>query len=692
MTDPYFIFYQTAMIASLLASMSVIILTWRQRQAPGTNSMIALSTSTFIWTLGFLLETNSDTLETQLLFNNVGYIGSMFVPVAWFIFSLHYSRGNRIITGKKIIPFCIFPLATIVLIWTNDWHHFMWSDEHLIISEPFIVTAKTYRTFFWVALAHNYILIISGIIILLYRLLTGTPLYKGQAISLMVAVSVPLIWNAIYVFNLLPLPRKDLTPVAFAISGIAIAFGLMRYQLFTAVPFARKFLIQQLGEGVLAIDMHNIVLEVNNTALSIFGLDNAIVGKNVYDFPQFSPVLEKLHQIDPEYIELLLNVSSEVRVYELKNTPIIDKRNQQVGWLIILRDITERKRRELEYKTVIQTTVDGFWTADMEGRFLDVNDAYCQMVGYSRLELLDMGISDIEAIEKPDEIRNRTTKVKEIGYDRFETKHRCKDGRVIDIEVSANYIDAGSGKMFVFLRDVTQRNKMQEQLLAQDRLASIGELTAGIAHELNNPLSIIKGYSELILQSSAGPEIRSDLSIIGGEVDRAAKIVDNLLTFAREHPDEKHSLDVNEIIEKTLELRRYQQAQNNIVLVTHLSPHLQRVMGNEFQLQQVFINIIINAEHFMIESRGKGTLTISTEISSNSVYVYFEDDGPGITQENIKRLFDPFFTTKEIGKGTGLGLSICHGIVTEHGGRIWAESTPGKGATFIIELPSYQKV
>ena len=691
MTDPYFIFYQTAMIASLLASMSVIILTWRRRYAPGTNSMIALATSTFIWTLGFLLETNSETLDRQLFFNNIGYIGSMFVPVSWFIFSLHYTRGNRIITGRKIIPFCIFPLVTIALVWSNDWHHLMWSNEHLTISGPFTVTAKTYGTFFWVALAHNYILIISGTIILLYRLLTGTPLYKGQAISLMVAVSIPLVWNAIYVFNLVPLPRKDLTPVAFAISGIAIAFGLMRYQLFTAVPFARKFLIQQLGEGVLAIDMNNLVLEVNNTALSIFGLDNTIIGKNVYSFPELSPILEKLYQKDSENIELSLNVSDELRIYELKNVPISDERNQQVGWLIIVRDITERKQRELEYMTMIQTTVDGFWVADMEGCFLDVNNAYCQMVGYSRSELLNMRISDIEAIEKPAEIIKRIAKIKEIGHDRFETKHRCKDGRTIDVEVSANYIGTGIERMFVFVRDVTQRNKLQEQLLVQDRLASIGKFTAGIAHELNNPLSIIKAYSELLLNGDASPEIKSDLNIIDGEVDRAAKIVGNLLTFARKYPDEKIPLDINETIENTLELRRYYQEKNNIISITHLSPDLRRVMGNEIQLQQVFINIIINAEYFMIESHGKGTLKISTEMSGDSIYVYFEDDGPGITQENIRRLFDPFFTTKEIGKGTGLGLSICHGIVTEHGGRIWAESTPGKGATFIIELPSYQK-
>ena len=144
LNEPYFIFYQSAMILSLLASLFVIVLAWRYRKAPGAPAMLALSTATFVWTLGFFIEANSDTLERQLFFNNVGYIGSMSVPVAWFTFAMHYIGGNRLITGWRILPFCIIPVVTIVLIWSNPLHHLMWYDEHLITSGPFTVTAKTY--------------------------------------------------------------------------------------------------------------------------------------------------------------------------------------------------------------------------------------------------------------------------------------------------------------------------------------------------------------------------------------------------------------------------------------------------------------------------------------------------------------------------------------------------------------------
>jgi len=136
-----------------------------------------------------------------------------------------------------------------------------------------------------------------------------------------------------------------------------------------------------------------------------------------------------------------------------------------------------------------------------------------------------------------------------------------------------------------------------------------------------------------------------------------------------------------------VELRAYEQKVSNIQVDTQLAPDLPEVMADYFQLQQVFLNIIINAEHFMIEAHNRGTMTIITGRVDNTIKAVFSDDGPGIAKENLGHLFDPFFTTKEVGKGTGLGLSICHGIVAEHGGRIYAESELGKGATFVVILP-----
>jgi PAS domain S-box-containing protein len=574
--EAYYYFYQSMMILSLLASLFVMVLTFQHRKANGAKAMIALAAATFVWTLGFLLEANSSTLEQQLFFNNVGYIGSMSVPVAWFIFALHYTRDNLVVTGWRILPLCIVPLVIVALVWSNDLHHLMWFNEHLSTSGSFTITVKNYGPFFWIGLVYNYALIVTGAVILIRRLFVGAPLYTRQAVSLIVAVSLPLIWNFIYVFDLTPLPRKDLTPVMFAISGIAITLGLMRFQLFRIVPFARRFLVQQLRDGILIFDTSNRLLEANPAALKITGLEKNKIGKEIEYLQSLSPVLKRLSSIESGSVELPLTISGEEHIYELETMPMHDNHNQLVGWMVILHEITERK-------------------------------------------------------------------------------------------------------------------KMQEQLITQDRLASIGELTSGVAHELNNPLSIISGYSELLLKRELPADIKSDVDVIISEVERAAKIVDNLLTFARQQPEEKLHIDINGIIENILEIRAYEQKVNNIRTVTNYASDLPNILGNAFQLRQVFVNIIINAEYFMIEKHGKGTLTISTERAGDFVRVSIKDDGPGIIQENMGRLFNPFFTTKEVGKGTGLGLSICHGIIVEHGGKIWAESTQGKGAIFISELPVHEK-
>ncbi|MFC1956708.1 sensor histidine kinase [Chloroflexota bacterium] len=228
---------------------------------------------------------------------------------------------------------------------------------------------------------------------------------------------------------------------------------------------------------------------------------------------------------------------------------------------------------------------------------------------------------------------------------------------------------------------------MEQHLIITDRLASVGELASGIAHELNNPLTSVIGFSQLLLDKDIPGDIKEDVRIISSEAQRAAGVVKNLLTFARKHAQVKELVNISDIIKKVLELRAYEQRVNNIRAKTQFAADLSEVMADYSQMQQVFLNIVINAEHFMFEAHNKGTLTITTEKEDNVVRASFTDDGPGIPKEDLGHLFDPFFTTKEVGKGTGLGLSICHGIITEHGGQIYAVSEPGEGATFIVELP-----
>jgi len=226
-----------------------------------------------------------------------------------------------------------------------------------------------------------------------------------------------------------------------------------------------------------------------------------------------------------------------------------------------------------------------------------------------------------------------------------------------------------------------------EQMLIADRLASIGELASGIAHELNNPLTSVIGFAQLLLGREFPDDVREDIKAIYSEARRAADVMKNLLIFARKHSPQRQLVNINTVIENVLAMRAYEYKVENIQLASRMAADMPLVMADYFQLQQVFLNIVINAEHFMIAAHHRGTLTVSTEFSSDTIRASFTDDGPGIAEGDLEHLFDPFFTTKGVGEGTGLGLSICYGIVAAHGGRIYADSQPGRGATFTVELP-----
>jgi len=251
----------------------------------------------------------------------------------------------------------------------------------------------------------------------------------------------------------------------------------------------------------------------------------------------------------------------------------------------------------------------------------------------------------------------------------------------------ANILRMGEDEVLFVLDDVTEERAKQEQLHLTDRLASIGEMAAGIAHELNNPLTGVIGVSQLLLDEEMSDGAREDLKSIYSEAQRAAAVVKKLLTFARQHPTERKAVQIDAVVEDVLSLRAYEQRVNNIRVTTRFDDHLPEIVADPFQMQQVFLNIVLNAEQAMMEAHKEGMLTITTERVDGNIKVSFSDDGPGISPENMRKLFSPFFTTKAVGKGTGLGLSICYGIVTNQGGRIYAQSELGKGATFVVELP-----
>ncbi len=369
-------------------------------------------------------------------------------------------------------------------------------------------------------------------------------------------------------------------------------------------------------------------------------------------------------------------------------------------------DITERKQAEEalreskeQLRKMFESVTDGISVVDLSGIITEVNQTAVEIHGFgSRDKLLGRNALELVAPRDHERIATNMRKALKQGTIRDVEYTLLKaDGTEFPGELSTSVLRDASGKgvgHITIVRDVTERKQaeekekqLQQELYLSRRLASVGELAAGVAHEINNPLTGVLGFSQRLLRKSSDEEVRRDLEIIYSEAQRAAKVVQNLLTFARRREPKKEHSNINDIVQKTLELRAYELQTGNIEVVTDLAPNLPEIMVDFHQIQEVFLNIVLNAEQTMNEAHGEGKLIIKTREIKDYVRISFADNGPGIPPEQLDKVFDPFFTTRAEKGGTGLGLSTCHGVVTEHGGRIYARSKPRNGATFFVELP-----
>ncbi len=359
------------------------------------------------------------------------------------------------------------------------------------------------------------------------------------------------------------------------------------------------------------------------------------------------------------------------------------------------RDVTDRKRAEEalrdseeKFRSLFRTSRDFLSISNLEGTITEVNDAALEFFGYSSEEIPRTRMHDLYA--DPEDRQRFINAVLENGYIlNKEIRMKKKDGEIINALVTANLIRDSHGNpigLFGSARDITERKKMEQQLLQSEKLSAVGTMISGVAHELNNPLTSIIGNAQLLAKRDVPEDIKSKLNVILKESIRSSKIVGGLLAFAREHKPERKMIGINDILMESLKLREYDLRVSNIDTRTSLSDDLPETFADPFQLQQVFINLINNARD-AIAVREEGALVIRTYRKGESILIEFEDNGPGISAGLVKKIFDPFFTTKEVGKGTGLGLSIAYGIIKEHGGTILVESRPGKGAKFIVTIP-----
>jgi two-component system NtrC family sensor kinase len=395
------------------------------------------------------------------------------------------------------------------------------------------------------------------------------------------------------------------------------------------------------------------------------------------------------------YDTQIVRPDNEVRDVAVSSVPLrID--GELVGTVATLRDITEQKRAqetlarsEARYRNLFESASDAIVTLDANGRFTTVNHAAENISGYARDELVGQWFAPMIPDDELPMALSFFQKALAGETGLFETRFFRKDGGVCYIAVTYSTPQKDE-EVLCLIRDVTDQKLLQEQLIQSEKMSAIGQLVSGVAHELNNPLAGIAAFAQLLLaERRLAADQKTAAETIYNESRRASRIVQNLLTFARQHKSEKVQTAINRVLDDTIELRNYDLRVRGIDLMRDFDEHLPETMADAHQLQQVFLNLITNGEQAMERMpRQAHRLTIRTRREGDVIRIEFEDTGPGIPANLLERIFNPFFTTKPPGEGTGLGLSISYGIVRDHGGQITVQSRVRQGTTFRVVLPA----
>ena len=463
-------------------------------------------------------------------------------------------------------------------------------------------------------------------------------------------------------------------------------------------------LVEVASDAIYTLDGQGIFTAANLATETLLGISrDALLGRSIVPFLEPAETAElrayfgsafggsaeryECHVVRPDGTRRLVSVS---------NTPI--KRGARViGVLGVARDVTDDRARaaaleraEARYTRLVESAEDAICTADEEGNFTSVNRALERVMGRSREALLGTHFTELVHASERGELWLMFVASLEGKRQRREMRFTRADGveRVATVITAPIYEHGQVSAVLAIIRDVTEERMLLEQVVRREKLAALGELVGGVAHEVNSPLTGILAFGQILqLETTANEESRRAADTIVAEAKRAARIVGKLLTFARQNPPEKLRTELNQVLQDTIELRRYPLKMQQIVLVVEFADNLPATWADPFQLQQVFINLLSNAEQALSSRAGERRITVRTGMRDGSLVATIADTGPGIAPEHLPHIFNPFYTTKPRGVGTGLGLSISFGIVREHGGTLQVVSETGKGAAFEVILP-----
>ncbi len=488
-----------------------------------------------------------------------------------------------------------------------------------------------------------------------------------------------------------------------ALAGHA-AVALENVRLFSRIELSRKQWVEDfdaISDFIVVHDSGSRVLRLNRALATHWNLHpTEVVGRDMGTLallgsalrPGRCPFCRDAQATHEEFI----HEAGEL-TYLVSTSRIHAGSEDELRTIHVLKDITDRREAERRYrrerdfnKNILNNTQSMILVLDTAG-LVSYANRRCFESGYREEDILGKAlVSRVPAAKRPVLAEALERTLEGAALDNLEIPLLRANGSAGQFSVSLSPMRDEQGhinSIVVVMTDVTDASDLQAKLMHTEKMAALGQLVSGVAHEVNNPLAAIVGFTDLLLENPEVPkDAKDELQVILQEAQRTRVIVQNLLSFARQMPAQREPVQVNSVLRQTLKLRAYDFSNHDVKAEERYDENLPLTIGDPHQLQQVFLNILNNAYDAVQEIRRPGKIEIQTAQRGDCLEISIQDNGPGIAQP--ERIFDPFFTTKEVGKGTGLGLSICYGIVRAHHGEISARNnSEGPGCTFVVRLP-----
>lgn len=461
-------------------------------------------------------------------------------------------------------------------------------------------------------------------------------------------------------------------------------------------------LFNNFPEMFLAVNQQGKIIKMNNKANELLRSDPTD-SEILFDYIELCDrsqaekvFLNVINYSDSKSIETRLFVNRNFINVKITFIPLSNSVNKDKLVLVNIRDISEEKRKETElvrFFNVAENSVNPIEITDLNGKIIYVNRAFEIASGYSKEELLGKNPRIFGSGKLPSSFWDKMWATISSGKVWVgEVENRKKNGEPFYTQLLISPIIEKDGKVsgyFAIHRDLTEKRTLERQLIHTQKMESIGTLAAGIAHEVGNPLASISALVQVAQRSSKDPFVNEKLSLVKSQITRISKIIRDLVDFSRPSNYELELTDVNKVINEAVEITKVGTKAKDIIFETNLSDSVPMLPLIADQIQQVFLNILLNAVDAISEKKEKHNekILVTSEADSDWLTITFSDTGPGIKEENLNKIFEPFFTTKKEGKGTGLGLWVSYGIVKSFQGDIKVNSKLNEGTTFIIKLP-----